>query len=383
MLHKREIDTAKSASAYMDTKPHYELLDGLRGVAALIVIVYHIHECFPVEYYPMGHGHLAVDFFFMLSGFVIGYAYDDRWKKMSVGGFFKRRIIRLHPMVIMGTVIGAVTFYIQGGTQWDGTQITLSAVMIAMLCGMLMIPAFPGASYEVRGNSEMFPLNGPQWSLFFEYMANIIYALLLRRLSTRALTAFTVASGAALTAFVVTDPPAYGNMGVGWSVIDYNFIGGVLRMMFPFSVGLLMSRNFKPVNIKGAFWICTALIAAALMVPNLSIDDNTLYNRLYELAVVACVYPIVVYLAASGRATDKGTSSVCRFLGDISFPLYIVHYPTMYLFYHYIGFPETFRTPSETWPIMLLLFFGNIALAYICLKLYDEPVRRWLTEKFK
>ena len=71
-----------SSSAFADSKPHYVLLDGLRGVAALLVIWYHVFEGFatsPIDQ-KFNHGYLAVDFFFILSGFVIGYAYDDRWK---------------------------------------------------------------------------------------------------------------------------------------------------------------------------------------------------------------------------------------------------------------------------------------------------------------
>lgn len=159
-----------SSSAFADTKPHYELLDGLRGVAALLVIWYHVFEGFatsPVDQW-LNHGYLAVDFFFILSGFVIGYAYDDRWKStMDVKGFFKRRLIRLHPMVVMGAVLGAVTFCIQGCEQWDGMQVAVSSVLLAILLNFFMIPALPGAAPEVRGNGEMFPLNGPAWSLFF------------------------------------------------------------------------------------------------------------------------------------------------------------------------------------------------------------------------
>ena len=107
-----------SSSAFTDTKPHYELLDGLRGVAALLVIWYHVYEGFAfaggglIE--TLNHGYLAVDFFFILSGFVIGYAYDDRWQStLTLKSFFKRRLIRLHPRVIMGAVIGAITFCIR------------------------------------------------------------------------------------------------------------------------------------------------------------------------------------------------------------------------------------------------------------------------------
>ena len=164
-----------SSTVFADTKPHYHLLDGLRGVAALMVIWYHVFEGYAfaggTTIDTFNHGYLAVDFFFILSGFVIGYAYDDRWgKNFTMKDFIKRRLIRLHPMVIMGAVVGAITFYIQGSVQWDGTHIGISMVMLSLLCTIFFIPAMPGVGYEVRGNGEMFPLNGPCWSLFFEYI---------------------------------------------------------------------------------------------------------------------------------------------------------------------------------------------------------------------
>lgn len=106
--------------AFSDTKPHYEILDALRGVAALMVVWYHICEGYSFAgqtpiIQGLNHGYLAVDFFFILSGFVLSYAYDDRWGKgFTVKNFFKRRLIRLHPMVIMGALIGATTFLVQG-----------------------------------------------------------------------------------------------------------------------------------------------------------------------------------------------------------------------------------------------------------------------------
>ena len=101
-------------SIFKDTKKHYEILDALRGIAAIIVIVFHLFEIFSGGNHQIqiiNHGYLAVDFFFALSGFVIGYAYDDRWNKMTVTSFFKRRLIRLHPMIIMGMLIGACLLY--------------------------------------------------------------------------------------------------------------------------------------------------------------------------------------------------------------------------------------------------------------------------------
>ncbi len=107
--------------------PRYELLDGLRGVAALMVIIYHVGECFATSVRDQwcNHGYLAVDFFFVLSGFVIGYAYDGRWRKgMTAGRFMLRRVIRLQPMVVMGVVLGTVSFLIQGCQKWDGSSVS-------------------------------------------------------------------------------------------------------------------------------------------------------------------------------------------------------------------------------------------------------------------
>lgn len=85
---------------------------------------------------------------------------------MRLGDFFKRRLIRLHPMLVMGVLLGALSFMVQGSVKWDGTPVALSDVMLATLLGLFLIPALPGSAPEVRGNGEMFPLNGPSWSLF-------------------------------------------------------------------------------------------------------------------------------------------------------------------------------------------------------------------------
>ena len=375
-----------SASAFADSKPHYELLDGLRGVAALVVILYHIFEGYAFASNgtidTLNHGYLAVDFFFILSGFVIGYAYDDRWGKgLTMKNFFKRRLIRLHPMVIMGAVLGAITFCIQGSVQWDGTHIAISMVMLSLLCTMFFIPAMPGVGYEVRGNGEMFPLNGPCWSLFFEYIGNILYALFIRRLSNKALAVLVAVLGVALTLFAVLDISGYGNIGVGWTLDGVNFIGGTLRMLFPFSMGMLLSRNFKPVKLKGAFWICTIIMIALFAVPYLEGAKPFCVNGAYEVFCVIVAFPILVWLGASGTTTDKKSTVICKFLGDISYPVYVVHYPIMYLFYAWL-IKNQLYTLGETWQVALCVYALSIVLAYLCLKLYDEPVRKWLTKKF-
>lgn len=371
-----------SAAAYSDTKPHYEILNGLRGVAAIMVIFYHIFEGFatsPIDQ-KFNHGYLAVDFFFVLSGFVIAYAYDDRWGKMTLKNFFKRRLIRLHPMIVLGVVLGVITFIIQGSVKWDGSHTPFSMVALAALMSFFLLPATPGSGVEVRGNGEMFPLNGPIWSLFFEYIANILYALSLRRMSNKTLVAFVAIMAAGLAAFSIGNLSGYGNLGVGWSLADYNLPGGLLRVLFSFSAGMLISRVFTPANMKGAFWICSLIIVVLLSVPYIGGEKTMWMNGIYDAVCVIVVFPILVYLGASGKTASKTSSKISKFLGDISYPLYIVHYPFMYLFYAWLW--KNNLTFSQTWHVALALLFGNILLAYLCLRLYDIPVRKYLTKRF-
>ncbi len=379
-----------SSADFADTKPHYELLDGLRGVAAILVLFYHIFEGFSFAEVTNGdgdgiirvlnHGHIAVDFFFILSGFVISYAYDDRWKKMSTWQFFKRRLIRLHPMLVMGAIIGTMTFAFVGFEKWDGTTAPMGWVMTAMLLTIFMIPAVPGVPYEVRGNGEMFPLNGPAWSLFFEYIGNILYALIIRRLSTRMLAILTVISGCLHAWFFVGNISGYDMVGVGWTIDEVNFWGGLVRMLFPFTIGMLLARTFKPRKIKGAFWICSIMLITLFSVPYIPSAGNISINSLYEVVCIATIFPFIVWVGACGISSGK-TAKINRQLGEISYPLYIVHYPIMYIFYAWL-IEKKYYTLQDCWEVALIVVVSSILLAFICLKLYDEPVRRWLSRKF-
>lgn len=369
---------------FSDSKPHYALLDGLRGVAAMLVVWYHVFEGFqfagnkPVIDF-INHGYLAVDFFFMLSGFVIGYAYDDRWgKSLTMGGFFRRRLIRLHPMVMLGALIGAISFLLTGMERWDGTHSTMLLTLTALVCSWLMIPALPGMQRDVRGNGEMFPLNGPCWSLFFEYIGNILYAIIIRRLSTRTLAWLTALLCCALTWFAVTNQSGYGSIGVGWTLDTTNLLGGTLRMLCPFTIGMLMSRVFKPIkNVHGAFWACSLILIGIFHVPFVDGGSPMSLNGIFEAVCIIGVFPIIVWLGASGTTTDNTSRRICRFLGDISFPLYIVHYPLMYAFYMWL-IKTGLYTFSETWPIAISTMACSICIAWLSLRFYDEPIRKWL-----
>ena len=366
----------------LNTKPRYELLDGMRGVAALLVVWYHIFEGFctsPTDQ-NFNHGYLAVDFFFILSGFVVGYAYDDRWGKMSIKEFFKRRLIRLHPMIVVGVLLGAIAWVAQGCELWDHTKVGLGWLGVAVAMSFLLIPAIPGTPTDVRGNGEMFPLNGPSWSLFFEYIGNILYALVLRRLSTRVLGWVVALSAVGVAVYAIGNGSGYYNMGVGWSLAGTGFLGGFLRLSFAFSAGLLMQRIFKPAKIKGAYLLCPLLLVTLLVMPYVGGVEGSWLNGLYDTICIVAIFPAIVYLSASATTENNALRKGCNLLGEISYPLYVVQYPSMYLFYAWVW--NNGYAFSDVWYVAVALFVGNIALALALSRLYDMPIRKWLTSKF-
>ncbi len=366
-----------SAAAFSDTKPHYDLLDGLRGVAALTVVCFHLFEAYATSHLDqrINHGYLAVDFFFILSGFVVGYAYDDRWTKMTVREFLTRRLVRLQPMVVIGALIGAVMFYTQGCPVWDVSAVPVAMLLVATLMNAFMIPATPGA--EIRGVGEMYPLNGPAWSLFFEYIGNVLYALFIRRLSTRALAVLVASAGCGLAAFSVWGP--LGDICVGFSLTGENIVGGSLRLLFAFPAGLLLSRVFRPVRVRGAFWIGSLAVVALASVPRIGGSEHLWMNGVYDALCAVVLFPLIVWIGASGKTTDRVTSRICKFLGDISYPLYMVHYPFIYLYYAWVKNENL--TFGQSLPGAAVLVAGSVALAWLCLRFYDEPVRRFLSKR--
>jgi peptidoglycan/LPS O-acetylase OafA/YrhL len=360
----------------MATKPHYTILDGLRGVASVMVVAFHIFEAHSTSHSDqmMNHGYLAVDFFFLLSGFVVGYAYDDRWKKMTIKEFFKIRLIRLQPMVVMGMIVGAVCFYFQDSVLWPTIhQVPIWKMLVIMLIGFTLIPV--PISMDIRGWQEMHPLDGPGWSLFFEYIANILYAVVARHFSKMVLAILVFLAACALIQLAVTSPA--GDLIGGWSLNPEQLRIGFTRVMYPFFAGLLLYRTAGLTFIKNAFLWCSLLLIIVFAMPR--IGGPLWMNGLYDSLSIIIVFPMIIYLGASGKETGKGLSKISRFLGDISYPLYITHYPFIYI---YTGWVATHKfTIQQAWPFSVLTFISSILLSWACLKLYDEPIRKWLKKK--
>lgn len=359
-----------------EPKPHFEILDGLRGIASIMVVILHLFESHSTNHLDqvINHGYLAVDFFFLLSGFVIGYAYDDRWERMSVGQFFTRRVFRLQPMVIMGMIVGAIFFYFQASSVYPLIRETpIWKMLIEMLLGFNLIPVTP--SYDIRGRDEMFPLNGPAWTLFLEYIANILYALLFRRFSKKVLGVLIFLTGCAVVHLALTSPN--GDVIGGWALNETQVRFGFTRLMFPFLTGLLLSRLGIITKVKNAFIWCSLIVIIIFSIPRIGGSEHLWMNGLYDSICIILVFPFVVFLGASGEVKGNIDSHICKFLGDISYPLYITHYPLILVYHGWaVDGKHSFR---EIYPIAILSILLSIIFAYICLKFYDEPVRHLLS----
>ncbi len=368
-------------------KPRYDILDGLRGVAAVMVLLYHVFNdaksffVWPTPVCEFYHSFLGVDFFFILSGFVMGYAYDQALKTdMTLGAFIRRRLIRLHPMVVMGALVGVVAFMIQGCTKWDGTEVTTEALMLATLLALFLIPS--PASMDVRGNTEIFPLNGPHWSLFFEYVGSLLYGLLLHKLSTKWLRVWVACSIVSIAGFALLAED--GGIAYGWSSEPRNFCGGALRLLYAYPMGLLMARVFRerrPKPLNGhLFLLCSLGLVVLLGLPSLGNKDA---ETIYQIACIISFFPTIIWFGARGIVTGWQQRAV-SLLGRLSYPLYAIRFPFIYLYITWIqksGY--TYSGHSQPWIAAVITIVASLVVAMLCLFFYDEPLRKKLLKVLK
>lgn len=357
------MDTNKKTSVILQTKRHFEILDGLRGIAALAVVIFHFMEWAYTDYSKnfIGHGFLAVDFFFCLSGFVIGYAYDDRITKMGVLEFFKSRLIRLHPLVIAGSVLGLLAFLFDpfGG---HPELYSVSKTVLAFFCSILLIP-FPVIAD--RG-FNLFSFNAPSWSLFWEYAANVVYAWGLFKVSQRHLLLLTLlsASGICLVSY------RSGNLLGGWS--GPTFWDGGARISYSFLAGLLVFRSNWIIKSKLGFISLALLLFLAFIMP------FSKWNWLCEPLMVLFYFPLIIALGA-GATLAPDLRKICVFFGKISYPLYMTHYSVLWMFGNYYAThkPGTVQLTAIIITGLILL----VGAAYLVMMIYDIPVRKYLSNK--
>ncbi|WP_374948866.1 acyltransferase family protein [Mucilaginibacter sp.] len=355
----------KNVSAILKTKQHFEILDGLRGVAALAVVTFHFMEVAYTDYSKnfIGHGFLAVDFFFCLSGFVIGYAYDDRIAKMGILEFFKSRLIRLHPLVVLGSILGLLAFLFDPFATQANTY-SAGRLAVILLSSVLMIPM----PVMTERAFNLFSFNAPAWSLFWEYIANIFYALVLCKINRKWLLPLVVVAALAICVVVTRSTNLMG----GWA--GANFWDGCARISYSFLAGLLIYRFNWIVKSKLGFGSMCMLLMLAFVMP------FSKWNFISETVVVLIYFPLLVSLGA-GAVLKPGLKNLCTFSGNISYPLYMTHYAFIWAFANYY----TSHKPGsgQLAVIIIVNLFILVSIAWIVLKLYDIPLRRYLTNKRK
>jgi len=349
-------------------KTHFEVLDGLRGTAALLVVAFHIQGIavlFDASRLMLPHAYLAVDFFFALSGFVIGYAYDDRWPRMTTRAFLAQRLARLHPLVVLGTLLGLASYLFD--TFAAGKQDSPAGLIaLAFAAGLLALPALPLANR--LGDSH--PLNAPAWTLFQEYIANLAYALVLRRLGLRALAAIAILAALVSAATALT----LGSYDTGWGLA--NFWGAPVRLAYPFVTGLLLYRlGDRLPRLRLGFVTLSVVLALAFAAPVFPAVGALKLNGLYEAACVLILFPAVI---VAGRHSQGGAAAValCKRAGRLSYPLYITHYPFVYLYMNWIAGRQGAGWTTGAVAVALLLF--TVLFAIVADAGWDVPIRRRL-----
>lgn len=343
-------------------KPHFAVLDGLRGVAAIAVVTFHFMEMAIWNYSKLwiGHGFLAVDFFFCLSGFVMGYAYDDRIADMGLGKFLKARLIRLHPMVVMGSLLGLIAFYANPFGVNPGYG--LGSMALIFVESLLLIPN--GAMQQRSQN--LFSLNAPAWSLFWEYIANLVFGLVLYRAKRSLLIVVTV------TAAVVLCWVGHqaGNLSGGWS--SRNFWDGGARVAYSFLAGLLVYRTGWRLRTPLGFGGLSLLLMLALVMPY----AEGAWIR--EAAVIVVYFPLLVALGAGAVLTPR-IERLCRFSGELSYPLYMSHYAVIWIWGDLVEKHKLVQ--SGLGPSVAVGVVTMVASGWTVFKLYDQPLRTWLRRR--
>ena len=360
-------------------KKHLPVLDGLRGTAALSVVMFHFQELSVGPDHPdnfwMRHAYLAVDFFFCLSGYVIGYAYDDRRDRMGARDFIAARLIRLHPMVVFGLALGLLSYLLDpfnhSGTPkpWLEIQQAPAWKLIGnALGGIVMLPTWPLPNRF----GAFFSLNAPSWSLMWEYVASLGFAFALWRAKKGVLIA--VAAIAAVALGISSYQADTLALGFGWGQAIY----GLIRVSFSFTVGLLLFRSGIRLKSRAGFVVLSALLVSIFVLPGYGNSESgeVPLNWLYDLAAVVVAFPAIVLLGA-GASTTGLVGKLCDLFGRLSYPLYMTHYAFVMLFADYV-WTRSLSDSAVVWTIWLSTV-GVTAIAYSVLVLYDEPVRRALS----
>lgn len=337
-------------------------LDAGRGVAALAVMLYHYGD------YLGGNSlfkssFLAVDLFFILSGFVLSHAYG---RKISEGlrafEFMALRLIRLYPVYILATLVGAA-FYGAKIVIGSDEAPTMDDLAITLIQNLLFLP------HTVKDTvlSGIFPFSPASWSLAAEMFVSVLFILSLWTLSTRALVYSFIASTIVFSFFALRA----GTGDLGFNAPTFN--SGLLRATFEFSLGMILYRcrdRITPAPIAVPIVLLTVIFGMFVLVPP---------NWLVGSLMIWVLFPAFILLQPAKEPTGF-FEALCEALGKLSYPVYLLHTPIL------MWAVGSYRTVFDTEPSELGPIFGisvgilAILISWLVSRLYDEPVRRALTK---
>lgn len=343
----------------MQNNNRYIFLDGIRGFAALVVLTRHTTELWSVDFF---RNYLAVDLFFILSGFVIGHAYEAKLVRNSLTArdFIITRLIRLYPIYFSSLLICLILTITNIAPTIKTSSTETTALTFSL--SALMLPS------KISTSPSLFPVNGPYWSLFFELIDNFLYVYLRPLLTNRIIFTLVILFGFLVSSVALLR----GDLDVGhtWSI--GSIAAGFSRSSFGFLTGILIFRNkerlsliFKEFHFP---WLATIFIIAILLLPS-----SEKLNPYIDIASVILLFPILITIAAQGRIT-KGEKLLSS-LGSASYPVYVLHLPLGLFFIDISNKHPLFTPPASGFIFLVLIFSLSLTLE----KIFDLPTRRWLT----
>jgi peptidoglycan/LPS O-acetylase OafA/YrhL len=351
MAPKIDPKTAHLSDADKSQHPvaRFDVLDGLRGVAAFFVVFRHFPGAELRHPWPLSF--LAVDFFFILSGFVLAPGLSKIKKPAEVLRYMIERAIRVWPTYLLGAAVAI------GAQCWSPQEIDRSAILAQIPGTLVLLPLIKGPA------SLLFPLVGPAWSLFAEFwIANLLFSIVYAKLGRPGIAVVALASAGFMCALTISHGNA--DFGFTWRSLPATFV----RVILSFSIGCLL-RSFRRStlgNLPTAFGPILAIDLAFIFWLPLA------YSAVFQILVILVVLPAIVWVGSQVRFSPS-TRAVGRVLGESSYPLYALHAGLGMLVSNTMG-AFRFNFPHST--IVFAILF--VPISWFVATFYDRPLRIWI-----
>ena len=363
------MNPAGSPPAAQQRGHRFLMLDLMRGIAAIAVLVYHTGNLLDFQ---LPSAYLAVDLFFLLSGFVIAHNYDRKIAAgMSFTEFMVQRLIRLYPCLLLTLLLGVLVFSLRMSRDigyFDGWRVLGAAGLNAVFLPAISQP------WGFRG---LFPFDGAAWSLTFELIANILYWITFRRMTRLRLGLLILLA----TAGLIIAARVFGDIDLGMRPAD--FWWGIPRVTFSFFIGVALRRyiyGHVPFKLGGSaaplilFWL--------LVVFSLNRVISQELRALVELLTIGVLFPLLLLIVA-GATPGPRMAALCKWSGDASYPVYLLQVPFMGVLAAFSQLLWGLRAPQLVPWFGIAHVVGTVACALCIDRFYELPLRMYLKERWQ